>query len=38
MAPAVDGTYLMPNGQKVVVKEGKIAGHSAGGGGGAGKS
>lgn len=30
-APAADGTYVMPNGKKVVVKEGKIAGHGAGG-------
>lgn len=36
LAPAADGTYQMPDGKKVVVKNGKIAAHGTGGGGGAG--
>jgi hypothetical protein len=34
LAPAADGTYQMPDGKKVVVKNGKIAAHGTGGGAG----
>jgi hypothetical protein len=36
MAPAPDGKYQTPEGKTVVVKDGKITSHGAGGGGGAG--